>query len=373
MNDPGPSENAVPAWNEHATARGRLLLARLAATLALFVLFEVSGLSRSLLAGLDARFAGGWWPVHLIYLTVTLLGLGALLFPIGLYEDFVVEARERGEELDFDDWLPGSLRDFAVDLVLGVAFFGALCGLVEIAGAGWWIPASVLYGALLVGISIVQRLRGPPPDETVPLGSGEARAAIEGAASVLGIRVDRIECWRQAGEDETAALYVVGIGRQRRIVVTDVLLADLKADELHAYAVQELASVRAADVVRGNLVNIGLSLLAFAAAEGLFGLAVAAELAQTATPARFPLFAAALLVTTFAGMPLAHAYSRHRVHEADRATARLLGAGPLRRALEKVRRDEPETAAAAPFDLLLHAQPSIGQRIARLARLEKRT
>lgn len=369
MEHPVSSEDPASASRARIAtdARGRAFLLRLVLSLAAFAAFDASGASARLLDGLNARFEAAWWPVHLAYLSLVTAALGILLLPMSLYEDFVVEARESGEETQFEDWIPGLLKTFAIDLVGGVAIFLLIHGLLVIFPHGWWLAASGVYALVAWGLSVIPMLQGPPADELDELRDPILRERLTELLARAGFPHYRLFRWTGESADEMPVLALLGVGRSRRVVVSSALMRDFTEEEIAALLAHEVSHPRHADTAWYNVLNAALALLAFGATDLLArGTAWLLDRPALDGLASYPILAGAVLLTSFLCLPALNAYSRHREYAADRFARTLAGDEPLRTALEKLG-GSPTPSPAGPFDLLVHNQPDFSHRLHRLA------
>ena len=368
MSPISPAEHSASLRTQLAdAARGRAFLLRMIATLAVLAIYQFSGVSARLIESLQVRFDGSWWAVHIIYLLVTLFGLGSLLLPLSLYEDFIVEAQETGEETDFAAWLPEIFRSLAIDLAAGLAFFLALYGLMFFLPRTWWIAAAALYTAITWVASIVPQFQGPPADELTELRHENLPERLAAILQRAGLPACKLLRWHGEGSGDAPMLMLQGIGNPKAVILSDALIREFSSEEIEAMLAHEASHPHHADTTRFNVLG-GLLALASFGATALIAKIVSLRFAgaDIASLPAFPFFAGLILTTTFAGVPVLNAYTRRREYAADAFAAKLAGETPLRSALEKLNDGDKTAAPASVFDLLLHAQPDVPQRLWRL-------
>lgn len=363
-----PGENTAEAQAASAdAARGRLFLWRAVATVAALAAYECSGASGRLLAGLAARFGGAWWPEHLIYLAISLFGLGVLLLPFSLYEDFVLEARETGRETDFEAWTLDVLKAMGVDLLAGVGFFLALFGLMTWLPGLWWLAGAAVYGVVNAVIGIVPLLQGPPEDELGELRDPPLRERLALVLQQTGRPSYDLLRWHGEEAEMRPLLALQGLGRRRRVLISQAMLRDFTHDEIAALLAHEAAHLRNLDLTRLNVLSTLAALAGFAATHVILRLCVGwSDVPVPAGLASFPLLTCALLVMSFCLLPLLNAFTRRREYIADAVAARFAGDLPLRDALVKLNDGGPAAAPPTTLDLLLNSHPSLAQRLWRL-------
>jgi STE24 endopeptidase len=125
--------------------------------------------------------------------------------------------------------------------------------------------------------------------------------------------------WGLSDKTRKANAALAGLGRTRRILVSDTMLAEYSDDEIEVVLAHELAHHVHGDIWRGLIFESVLMLAgafvasrALLAADGWFGLRGAADAAG------MPVLALATGAVSLALAPLAHALSRHYERRADR-------------------------------------------------------
>lgn len=358
-------ENAADA-GAHATdsARARTFFLRAAVTIIALAAYQLSGASSHLLSGLDARFNGSWFPVHAIYLLVSLFGLGALLLPFNIYEDFILDALETGEETDFEEWTLEILKVLAIDLLVGTTFCLALYGLMEWLPRMWWPVAGLLYGIFNTALTLFPTLRGPPEDELADPGDPALRERFSAILKKSGL--PELEVLRWTGEESGhhSLLAIPGIGRRRRVIISDELLRRLTIDEMAALLAHDAAHIRNLDTLRMNIAGHLGAILGFAATHAVTQ-ALAPVLGYTSIGdlASFPVVIGMIIAISVVGLPLLNALSRHQEYVADIIAARIAGEDHLRAALEKMNDGGPAAAPGRLREILFDAIPSLHERL----------
>jgi STE24 endopeptidase len=267
----------------------------------------------------------------LLVFSVSLIFAAASL-PFSLYGQFAVEAR-----FGFNRMTP---RLFVIDLLKGVALSVALGApllylvfrLVR-STALWWLWAFLAASALQLLLAVLYpRVIAPLFNRFTPLPEGEVRVLVEDLAQRLRFRVRAISLIDGSRRSTHGNAYFAGLGRARRIVLFDTLLASLSPAQVAAVLAHEIGHQKKLHVP----LRLAGTLLAGLAAFWLLGRALAFE----------PLFqafglsggaqaapAAVVLLLFYAGplalplRPLGSWLSRRQEHVADRYAYRDAGCG----------------------------------------------
>jgi STE24 endopeptidase len=125
--------------------------------------------------------------------------------------------------------------------------------------------------------------------------------------------------WVLSGHTRKANAALAGMGRTRRILLSDTLLADYSEDEIEVILAHELAHHVHRDMWRGIAVqSVILAGGFFAASLVLRAAADRLSLRGISDPAGLPLLLLAGGVWSFLAMPIANAVSRAQERAADR-------------------------------------------------------
>ncbi|MDX1535023.1 MAG: M48 family metalloprotease [Thermoplasmata archaeon] len=188
-------------------------------------------------------------------------------------------------------------------------------------------------------------------------------------AERAGVRTLGVFQFRSGAKTERETAALAGLGRTRRILLSDHILKDYSAREVVGILAHELAHHVRRDPVRfivlgaaGSLLGLALLALLLPATMGSFGIA---RLEQVAT---LPLFVTlGLLIQTALG-PVQRFLSRRREGEADRRGALLCG-DPEALAAALVKLHDRNLSDAFPprwVERLFYSHPAGGRRVRRL-------
>ena len=319
------SEDEVRACVDFAKPRQRWGLVGYAVDLAVLAALALSAPGRAVVEGV-AGLAGGWVPGRVALAAVAVLAVRA-----GVGLPFSIRAFRQDARAGLaTQRLGGFLRDWAkaraVGLVLIVLPVTALVLGARWRPPGWPLVAAVAAVLLVLALAVV----GPVLIEPLfnrfrPLEPGPLRARLLELAAAMGVPVRDVLVADASRRTTRVNAYVSGLGRTRRVVVYDTLLAASGGsagpeDEVALVAAHELAHVRHRDVLWGTLGSAALAALSVLAVVALFDLeGVRARLAVDGLgdPLAVP---GLLLLAALGGLlaaPVASAISRWAEARAD--------------------------------------------------------
>jgi STE24 endopeptidase len=269
------------------------------------------------------------------YLLIFSAGYSLLFLALDFYSDVVIEHRYGLSNQTTAGWLARSAKEWGLSTLLLLGALNLLYAVLRRLPAWWWLVAAVGWFVLLVLLSkITPAVIVPLFYKTQPLPDRELAERLLALADRCGVRVRQVFEIKLSKETKKANAAVVGLGRERRILIGDTLLDLCSHDEIEAVFAHELGHVA--------LHHTG-KLLAGGAASAVLGFyllyrvlgpsATALGFAGPADIAAVPLL---LLWTALFGLvakPLQAAYSRHLERQADLFI------------LDKV--EQPETLASA--------------------------
>jgi STE24 endopeptidase len=271
------TEDEVQACVDFAKPRQRWGLAGFAADLVVLAALALTAPGRAVVAA-AAGLAGAWAPGRVVLATVAVLAVRAA---VGL--PFSVRSFRQDARAGLaTQRLGGFLRDWAkaraVGLVLIVLPVAAL-----VLGARWQPPGwPLVAGLAAVLLVLALAVAGPVLIEPLfnrfrPLEPGPLRARLLELAATMRVPVRDVLVADASRRTTRVNAYVSGLGRTRRVVVYDTLLAGAAAspgaaDEVALVAAHELAHVRHRDVLWGTVGSAALAAVSVLAVVALFDL-----------------------------------------------------------------------------------------------------
>jgi STE24 endopeptidase len=311
------------------------------------------------------------WHGALVVLAV-LLFLQLLGLPFALWRTFRIEA-----QFGFNRMSP---RLFAVDLakrlllgvLLGAPLALATLALMQRAGVWWWVWAWLVWlGATLSLTWAAPRFIAPLFNRFSPVSDAALRQRVEALLERCGFKA-RGGVFVMDGSRRSAHgnAYFTGIGRNKRIVFFDTLLARIDLNEIAAVLAHELGHFRLHHVrqrlaVSTLAVLLGLALLGWLARQPGFYSALGVPVESP--PMAILLFTLTVPVFAFFATPIESWWSRRHERAADDFAIAHTDAGSLAGALVKLYRDNATTLTPDPVHSAFYdSHPPALERIASL-------
>jgi STE24 endopeptidase len=293
-----------------------------------------------------SRLEEPWRGALMVASVFLVLQLAAL--PFALWRTFKVEARFGFNRMSVPLFALDVGKQLLLTALLGGPLLLAALTLMDHGGAWWWLWAFSLWLLWTVALTwAAPRFIAPLFNKFSPLADGALKQRVESLLERCGFSA-RGGVYVMDGSLRSAHgnAYFTGIGRSKRIVFFDTLLARIETPEIEAVLAHELGHFRlhhirqrlAATVFMGLC---ALALLAWAARRPeIYGaLGVPAPSSETA----LLLFTLVVPVFVFFTTPIASWWSRRQEAAADEFAAAHADAGNLVTALVKLFRDNATT------------------------------
>ena len=221
-----------------------------------------------------AARAAGARPLAVVAVYVVLLAVlhEAVGLPLSLYRGLLLERRYGLSRETLGRWGLDHLKAAAIGLVFGLLGAVAVYALLRAAPLAWWVLAAALFTAATVGLAqLAPVVLLPLFYHVTPLDREALAARLTRLAERAGSRVLGVYLWHVGDRTRRANAALVGLGRTRRILVSDTLVAEYSDDEIEAILAHELAHHVHLDIWRAIAVEAVLIFGGFACADWALG------------------------------------------------------------------------------------------------------
>jgi STE24 endopeptidase len=296
------------------------------------------------------------------------LAMALASWPLDFYSGFVLEHRFGLSRQTLGRWLWREAKESLLGLSFGAVVVVGLYALVWYSGPLWWLVAALAFFVVSVVLGQLAPVLIVPLFYRVELLADQAlderfqRLVAGTGLSIRGV-------YRLVLSEETAKAnaMLAGLGRTRRVLLGDTLLAQFSADEIEVVFAHEVGHHVYRHIPKLIATGFVTSLLGF----WLSDRALAAWIGPGYDPSQLPVSALPMMMLVFGClalvvMPLQNSLSRHFERQCDRyALQRTQLRDAYRSAFRKLARlnkDDPHPNALATF--LFHSHPPIAERLA---------
>ena len=316
----------------------------------------------------------GYGPIvnGLIFFAVLSIVASLFRIPFNLFETFGIEERYGFNAMNFRMWILDLLKSLVLASILGGFVLGLLLTLVIYGGDSWWIWAWLLVGAfelLLLWLFPVVIL--PLFYKFDPIDNKDLEERIRTMMEKVGLRAKGIFKMDASKRSKHTNAFFVGIGRTKRIVLFDTLLASHSEEEILAVLAHEAGHWKKKHILRMLIPLEILSLVSFYVVAKLLNWPL---LCQTFGFNEPVIYVGLFLLGTFISLlgffagPLESAVSRRFEREADDFSLTLMKrAEPMRAALKRLAADNLSNLNPHPlYAWFYYSHPPLVERIERL-------
>ncbi len=328
------------------------------------------------------------WNLSFVWTGIVLTWLSTLFFmvvsiPWDLYEDFVLEARFGFNTMTWQTWITDLIKGLVLSVALELPLLWIVLSVIQGMPALWWFVAWVVYTLFdILVIYIAPYVIDPLFNKYEPL-EKEYGEPILAWAEKQGVSVKAVLKMDASRRTKHSNAYFTGIGRVKRIVVFDTLLANFSMEEILAILSHELGHWKRHHILKQFLASLVISLV------GLYLVYVVLQyrwfsqafgVVQPIALSEKGFFAEVFWLGVFAmGIemffePLGAYFSRKREREADSYAVKTMGgAKSLQSALIKLYKENLSPFHVHPFVVkMTYSHPPLLERLEFLAEEEKK-
>jgi len=279
-----------------------------------------SGAATALGAWLAARFRTRAAVVAAMAAAVGASSL-VLTFPLDVLGGFVLPRRAGLLTQPFRGWLADKAKMLGLGGLLGLVAAELIYGLLGSSVSWWWLWSAAALAAAGVALTAVLPVWLVPLFyRLTPLDDPILRARLLALAERVGVQAAEVAVADLSRKGRAVNAAVVGLGRTRRILVSDTLLTGFPPDEIEVVLAHELAHHARGHLAQGlALQSVVLVAVLALTDRALHAWAAPLGLAGAADPAALPLLALVLMGLGLAAAPILAAWSRRLEREADAA------------------------------------------------------
>ena len=240
-----------------------LAIAEFIYLLSILALFQLSGLAIYLRIRLADLFANEILLVF-SYCFVLFLLYFIFSFPLGFYRSFVLEHRFGLSKERFPHWLADQLKEFFVGFLIFIILIGGFFYfLSNFPDHWWWICGLFWIFFSLILARLFPVLIIPLFFKYKRITDKDLRQRILDLANSMGIKVLDVYQIDFSKKTKKANAALVGLGRSKRVVLTDTLLGEFSPEEIEVILAHEFSHFRLKHLIKLLILNASLVLFIF--------------------------------------------------------------------------------------------------------------
>lgn len=290
----------------------------------------------------------------------------AVKFPYDYFVDFVTEHRFKLSNQTFLKWLFRKLKGALVGSVLGVVLLLVFYFLLIHFSRMWWLLFAAFFFLFQILVAqIFPTVILPLFYKLDPLSNEKLFDRLKHLVEKFGYKMSGIFSFDLSRETRKANAALTGLGKTRKIIISDTLLEIFSDDEIEVVLAHELGHLVKHHMIKGIIVSAAVSLIGFYVMARIYSAYAAILNVPVYDLTALPLLALVMTIFGIIAMPLGNFYSRRIEHEADLFALETTG---MRKEFAESMRKlgklnlTPENPPAW-IEKIFFSHPSIGARI----------
>jgi len=302
-----------------------------------------------------------------IYVVLVTVLSELVQLPLAFYQGVTLERRYGLSTETTAHWWLDRLKAGGVALVFAVGAALVVWWLLRWSPERWWLIAALCFGLVLVLLAqLAPVLLLPVFYRFKPLDRPGLVSRLVALAERAGARVVGVFEWQLSDRTRKANAALTGIGRTRRILLSDTLLAEHSDEEIEVVLAHELAHHVHHDIWKGIALEAALLVLGFYLANrmldasiGRFGIVAKDDVAA------MPLLLLAGGAVSLMLLPVANGVSRAHERRADRYALEMTrNAAAFISAMRRLAAQNlAEERPSRWVEILFHSHPSTAARV----------
>lgn len=312
------SERVSVFAKEYRSLKNRLFFTSLALDFLFFGLFFFSGFSLYLREQAASLFVQIFW-VNGFYIMVFGIFFYFFNFPLNFYEGYILEHKFKLSNQNFFNWLKDNLKKAVLDFVLAVITVEAVYFFLKGSPNYWWVFFGLFWIFLtLILAKIAPLIIIPLFYKYLPITNFQLKQRIFGLFDKCSIKIKNVCSIDFSRKTKKANAFICGLGKNRRVVLSDTLLENFSSEEIEQVVAHELSHYRNQDILKLIFLNSGVMFIAFYLLDKLLkNLFFSFGLKRIDDIAFFPILAMGLILLGFITLPLVNSFSRYLERKAD--------------------------------------------------------
>ena len=299
-----------------------------------------------------------------------------LHIPFGLYSTFVIEDRYGFNTRTFKLWFSDWIKSMAISAILSGVLFWLLLALLYYLRNTWWLWAWVMIAVFeLIMLWAYPVAIAPLFNKIEPIANEELKDRIVSLMGKAGLRVRGVFQMDAGKRSKHTNAYFTGIGRTKRIVLFDTLLASHPGEEIISILAHEAGHWKKKHILKQLVVLEILSLIGLYLVAKLLNWPFMYQTLGFGEPVAYVgLFLVGALMSPLGYFvrPLGSAISRKYERAADDIAVTLMGtAKPMRDALRRLATENLANLVPHPlYAWFYYSHPPPVERILRLQHMD---
>lgn len=299
--------------------------------------------------------------------------------PFSLYSTFVIEKRYGFSTTTLKLWITDLVKSLLISAILGGVLIGSFLALMHYAETTWWFWGWLLFAFFqLLILWLYPILIAPLFNKYEPIQDQELKERIVAIVEKVGLKIKGVYQVDAGTRSKHTNAYFTGVGKTKRIVLYDTLLASHSGEEIVSVLAHEIGHWKKRHILKQLLLIETFSFVLFYCAYRLIdwtGMYQTFGFDRNIQYVGLFLLSALFKPLSFFLTPIMSKISRKFEEEADYYANWLIGsARSLGNALKRLAKDNLANLYPHPFYAwFYYSHPPLIDRITRLKKMDKET
>ena len=304
----------------------------------------------------------------LIFFGVLFVISDVMGIPFSLYQNFVIEARFGFNKMTLKTFFVDKVKGYLLTALLGGGLLVVFVLMIEVIGADFWWYFWIVITVFLLALNMLYTsLLLPLFNKLVPLEEGELKKSIADFAEKVSFPLTQVFVIDGSKRSSKGNAFFSGLGKKKKVVLYDTLIAKHSVDELTAVFAHEVGHYKKNHIYIGTFMSIvQTGLMLFLLSKMILNTEVSFAMGGEVTAIHLNMLAFGILyspVSRILGI-IMNLISRKHEYEADAYAATHFAAQPLIDGLKKMSGDHLSNLTPHPANVFInYSHPTVLQRI----------
>lgn len=304
----------------------------------------------------------------LVFFGSILLVSDWITLPFQWYSTFVIEEKYGFNKTTIKTFVTDKLKGYLLGAVVGGLLIALLIMLIQKIGPDFWIWFGLVASIFILLVNMFYTsLLLPLFNKLTPLQPGELKTAIEDFAKTVDFPLQNIYVMDGSKRSKKANAFFSGIGRKKKIVLYDTLIANHTTPELVAVLAHEVGHFKKKHIIMSYMISVvQVFFMLFILSRMVFNENLSIALGGSQQAIHLNLIAFGILFSPISGITglLMSLLSRKNEFEADAYAKETFSGTALANALKKLSVDSLSNLYPHPVYVFFHySHPPLLQRL----------
>ena len=304
----------------------------------------------------------------LIFFAVLFIATDVISIPFSIYSTFVIEEKFGFNKTSAKTFILDKLKGYLIGILVGGGLLLAFLYLVAFMGKDfWWYFWAVITAFVLFLNVFYTSWILPLFNKLTPMEEGDLKSSIFEFSKKVNFPLDNIFVMDGSKRSSKGNAFFSGIGKRKKVVLFDTLIAKHSIEELTAVFAHEVGHFKKKHIVLGTVLSIlQIGLMLYLLSLMIFSSEVSFALGGDVSTIHLNILGFAILYTPVSRLLgiVMNIFSRKNEYEADAYAKEHFDGQPLISGLKKMSGDHLSNLTPHPaFVFVNYSHPPLLQRV----------